>query len=118
MGEVYQARDTRLNRVVALKILREHLTSDSDRRARLDREALASSRLNHPNICTLYDVGHDNGVDYLVVEYLDGHSLADRLQKGPIALDQALPLAIQIASALEAAHRAGIVHRDLKPPNV
>ena len=118
MGEVYKARDTRLDRVVAVKVLREHLATDPDRRARFDREARAISKLNHPHICTLYDVGHDSGIYYLVVEYLDGQSLADRLKKGALPIDQALAIAIDIASALDAAHRAGIVHRDLKPANV
>jgi len=118
MGEVYKARDRRLDRVVAIKILREHLAADPNRRARFDREARAISKLNHPHICTLYDVGHDNGTDYLVVEYLDGQSLAERLQKGALPIEQALPMAIQIAGALDAAHRAGIVHRDLKPANI
>src|SRR5215470_13307598 len=118
MGEVYNARDTRLDRIVAIKVLREHLVNDPDRRARFDREARAISKLNHPNICALYDVGHDNGLDYIVIEYLDGQSLAERLRKGAVPIDQALAIGIAIASALDAAHRAGIVHRDLKPPNV
>lgn len=118
MGEVYKARDTRLDRVVAIKILRQHFINDADRQSRFDREARAISKLNHPHICTLYDVGHDNGIDYLVVEFLEGQTLADRLQKGALPLDQALAIAIQIADALDAAHRAGIVHRDLKPANV
>ena len=118
MSEVYKARDARLDRIVAIKVLREHLASDPDRRARFEREARAISKLNHPNICALYDVGQDNGTDYLVVEYLDGQSLAERLQKGALSIEQALAIAIQIAGALEAAHRADIVHRDLKPANV
>jgi eukaryotic-like serine/threonine-protein kinase len=118
MGEVYKANDTRLDRAVAIKVLREHFANDSDRRARFEREARAVSKLNHPNICTLYDVGHDNGTDFLVVEFLDGESLAERLTKGALPIDQALTIAIQIAGALDAAHRAGIVHRDLKPANV
>src|SRR5215471_15754913 len=88
MGEVYRARDTRLDRIVAIKVLREHLANNPDRRARFDREARAISKLNHPNICTLFDVGHDNGVDYIVIEYLDGHTLAARLTKGALPLEQ------------------------------
>src|SRR5215831_6483466 len=118
MGEVYKARDTRLERAVAIKVLGQHLTNDLARQSRIDREARAISKLNHPHICTLYDVGHHDGVAYLVVEYLEGQTLADRLQKGALPLDQALAIAIQIAGALDAAHRAGIVHRDLKPANV
>jgi serine/threonine-protein kinase len=118
MGEVYEARDTRLDRRVAIKVLREHLASDPVRRARFDREARAISKLNYPKICTLYDVGHENGVDYLVAEYIDGQTLADRLKRGALPVDQALSIAIDIAAALDAAHRAGIIHRDLKPANV
>jgi serine/threonine-protein kinase len=118
MGEVYNARDTRLERIVAIKVLREHLVSDPNRRVRFDREASAISKLNHPNICALYDVGHDNGVDYIVIEYLDGHTLAERLTKGALPLEHALAVATDIAAALDAAHRAGIVHRDIKPANV
>jgi serine/threonine protein kinase len=118
MGEVYRARDKRLDRLVAIKILRDHLASDPDRRTRFEREARAISKLNHPHICTLYDVGYDSGIEYLVVEYLDGQTLADRLHKGALPIEQALAIAIDIAEALDAAHRAGIVHRDLKPANV
>lgn len=118
MGEVYKARDTRLHRTVAIKTLREHLANDPDRRARFDREARAISKLNHPNICALYDVGHDNGVDYLVVEYIEGQTLAARLKKGALPITQALAIAIDVAAALDAAHRTGIIHRDLKPANV
>jgi serine/threonine protein kinase len=118
MGEVYRAKDTRLERVVAIKILREHLADNPERRARFEREALASSKLNHPHICTLHDVGRDDGINCLVVEYLDGQTLADRLRKGALPIDQALAIAIDIADALDAAHRAGIIHRDLKPANV
>ena len=118
MGQVYKARDTRLDRFVAIKTLREHLAHDPERRARFEREARAIARLNHPHICTLYDVGRDGEIDYLVVEYLEGQTLADRLWKGPLPLDQALPISIEIADALDAAHRDGIVHRDLKPGNI
>jgi serine/threonine protein kinase/Tol biopolymer transport system component len=118
MGEVYMALDTRLDRAVAIKVLRAHLADDPHRRARFEREARLISQLNHPHICTLYDVGHDTGTEYLVVEYLQGQTLAERLRKGPLPLAQSLELAIQIAGALDAAHRQGIVHRDLKPANV
>src|SRR5437764_14000217 len=118
MGEVYRARDTRLDRVVAIKVLRAHLAADPTRRARFEREAKLISQLNHPHICTLYDVGQHDGTDYLVVEYLDGQTLADRLQKGPLPTAQALDMAIQIAGALDAAHRVRIIHRDLQPANV
>src|SRR5215471_19957575 len=118
MGEVYKARDTRLERVVALKLLREHLAHDPDRRIQFHREARAVSKLNHPNICALYDVGEIHGTAYLVVEYLEGESLTTRLSGGRLPVDQALAAAIDIAAALDAAHRAGIVHRDLTPANV
>jgi serine/threonine protein kinase len=118
MGEVYRARDTRLDRTVAVKILAQHLSSTPERRQRFDREARAISSLSHPHICSLYDVGQQDGIDYLVMEYIEGDSLADRLKKGPLPLNQALIYAIQVADALDKAHRAGIVHRDLKPANI
>jgi serine/threonine protein kinase len=118
MGEVYRARDTRLDRTVAIKVLPESLAADLQFRERFDWEARAISQLTHPNICTLYDVGHQDSTDYLVMEYLDGQTLADRIAKGPIPLNEALTIAIQIADALDKAHRAGIVHRDVKPGNV
>jgi serine/threonine protein kinase len=118
MGEVYRARDTRLDRTVAVKILPQSVSSNPERRQRFDREARAISSLSHPHICALYDVGQQNGIDYLVMEYIEGESLADRLKKGPLPLNQALCYAIQIADALDKAHRAGIVHRDLKPANI
>jgi serine/threonine protein kinase/tetratricopeptide (TPR) repeat protein len=118
MGEVYRARDTRLERTVAIKVLPAHLSSDPDRRERFDREARAISSLNHPHICTLHDVGHQDGTSYLVMEFLEGETLADRLNKGPLPIDQVLRYAIEIADALDAAHAAGIVHRDLKPANI
>ncbi len=118
MGEVYRARDTRLDRTVAIKVLPEHLAENPELRQRLEREARAVSSLSHPNVCALYDLGHDDGIDYLVMEYVEGESLASRLAKGPIPIDTLLPLATQIADALDAAHRAGIVHRDLKPGNI
>ena len=117
MGEVYKARDTRLDRTVAVKVLPEHLAQSPERKQRFEREARAISQLNHPHICTLYDVGSQDGIDYLVMEYIEGETLADRLTKGPLALDKALEYGAQIADALDTAHRAGIVHRDLKPAN-
>ncbi|TDI34876.1 MAG: serine/threonine protein kinase [Acidobacteria bacterium] len=117
MGEVFKAKDTRLDRTVAIKVLLEHLADSPERKARFEREAKAISQLNHPHICTLYDVGEQDGVDYLVMEYIEGDTLAQRLKKGPLPLDKALEYGIQIADGLEAAHRAGIVHRDLKPGN-
>jgi eukaryotic-like serine/threonine-protein kinase len=118
MGEVYRARDTRLGRDVAIKVLPSHLSSDPDLKARFEREAKAISALSHPHICHLYDIGSQDGTDYLVMELLEGESLADRLQKGPLPLKQALQYGVQIAEALEKAHTNGIVHRDLKPGNV
>jgi serine/threonine protein kinase len=118
MGEVYRARDTRLDRTVAIKILPEHLSINSQSRERFEREAKAISGLSHPHICPLYDVGQQDGVDYLVMEYLEGETIATRLKKGPLPLDQALTCAIQIAGAFDQAHRHGVVHRDLKPGNV
>jgi serine/threonine protein kinase len=118
MGEVYRARDTRLDRIVAIKILPDHLSSNPDLKQRFEREARAISSLNHPRICTLYDVGHQDGVDFLVMEYLEGESLSDRLRKGSLPLKETLKIGIEICEALEAAQRAGIVHRDLKPANI
>jgi Tol biopolymer transport system component len=115
MGEVYKARDTRLDRIVAIKILP---SADPELRQRFEREAKAIAALTHPHICTLFDVGHEGGTDYLVMEYLEGETLADRLEKGALLLDHALKIAIDIADALDKAHRAGITHRDLKPGNV
>ncbi len=118
MGEVYRARDSRLGRAVAIKVLPRRMALDSDARARFEREAKTISSLNHPNICTLYDVGHENGIDFLVMECLEGESLADRLTKGKLDTAFALSSASRIASALEVAHRKGIIHRDLKPGNI
>jgi Tol biopolymer transport system component len=118
MGEVYRARDTRLNRIVAIKILPESLAGTAESRARFEREAHAVSSLNHPHICTLYDVGHQDGIDFLVMEYLEGESLAKRLERGPLALPELLRIGIEIADALEKSHRQGVVHRDLKPGNI
>jgi eukaryotic-like serine/threonine-protein kinase len=115
MGEVYRARDTRLERPVAIKVLPQHLSSDPDLKARFEREARTISSLNHPHICHLYDMGSQDGTDYLVMEYLEGETLAHHLQKGALPLKQAQEYGVQICEALEQAHRAGIVHRDLKP---
>jgi eukaryotic-like serine/threonine-protein kinase len=118
MGEVYRARDTRLERDVAIKVLPAHLSSDPDLRQRMEREAKAISSLNHPHICTLHDVGSQDGIDFLVMEHLEGETLADRLQRGALLLEEALKIAREIAEALDKAHRRGIVHRDLKPANI
>jgi len=118
MGEVYRARDSRLSRTVAIKVLPPHTAAQPEVRQRFEREARAVSALNHPHICTLYDIGQQDGLDYLVMEYLEGESLAERLKKGPLPIDQALRIATQVASALDQAHRKGITHRDLKPGNV
>jgi serine/threonine protein kinase len=118
MGEVYRARDTRLDRVVAVKILPDHLSDRAELRERFEREARTIASLNHPHICTLYDIGHQDGTDFLVMEYLEGETLAERLKKGPLPLDQVLQYAIEIADALDKAHRKGITHRDLKPANI
>ena len=118
MGEVYRARDTRLERTVAVKILPAHLSSDPVGKQRFEREAKTISSLNHPHICVLYDVGQQNGVDFLVMECVEGETLAKRLEKGPLPLEQVLKFGAQIADALDKAHRGGVVHRDLKPGNV
>jgi serine/threonine protein kinase len=118
MGEVYKAKDTRLDRLVAIKVLPSHLSGQSELRQRLEREARAVSSLNHPNICTLFDVGHHDGIDYLVMEYLEGETLAERLKRSPLPFPELMRAAIQIAGALDRAHRSGIIHRDLKPGNV
>jgi eukaryotic-like serine/threonine-protein kinase len=118
MGEVYRARDTRLERTVAIKVLPSHLSENSEAKQRFDREARTISSLNHPHICTLFDVGHHDGIDYLVMEYLEGETLADRLRKGPLPVEQVLKHGVEICEGLERAHRNGIVHRDLKPGNI
>ena len=118
MGEVWKARDTRLERAVAIKVLPPDLTSDSAARQRFEREARAVAALSHPHICPLFDIGHQDGTDFLVMEYLDGETLAARLARGKLPLGQALQYGIQIADALAAAHKAGIIHRDLKPGNI
>jgi serine/threonine protein kinase len=120
MGEVYKARDTRLDRTVAVKVLPEHIAKREDLRARFEREARAVASLNHPNICVLHDIGNQDGAGYMVMEYMEGATLAARIEKGSLPLDQALKLAIQIADALDRAHRAGVTHiegtRRLSPP--
>ena len=118
MGEVYKANDTRLDRAVAIKILPAHFAESAERRQRFEREAKAISQLNHPHICTLYDVGEQDGIHYLVMEYIEGETLAERLKKGALPLDKAIEYGIQMADGLAKAHRAGIVHRDLKPANI
>src|SRR6202021_2011900 len=118
MGEVYRARETRLGRDVSIKVLPAQRCSDPDLRQRMEREAKAISSLNHPHICTLHDVGSQDGIDFLVMEYLEGETLADRLQRGGLRLEEALKIAREIAEALDKAHGRGIVHRDLKPANI
>jgi serine/threonine protein kinase/Tol biopolymer transport system component len=118
MGEVYRARDTRLDRTVAIKILPSHLSESAEARQRFDREARAISSLSHPHICHLYDVGQQDGTSYLVMEYLEGETLADRLRKGPLPLPQVFKIGAEICEGLEKAHRSGVVHRDLKPSNI
>jgi serine/threonine protein kinase/Tol biopolymer transport system component len=118
MGEVYRARDTRLERAVAVKILPAQFSSDPIRKQRFEREAKTISSLNHPNICTLHDIGSQDGVDYLVMECVEGETLAKRLEKGALPVEQVLKLGAQIADALDKAHRSGVIHRDLKPGNI
>ena len=118
MGEVYRARDTRLDRTVAIKVLPAHLAASPERRQRFEREARAISALTHPHICVLHDVGRHDGIDFLVMEYLEGETLTDRLKRGALPLEQVLRYGVEIAGALDQAHRHGIVHRDLKPGNV
>ena len=118
MGEVYRARDTRLDREVAIKILAAHLSDSPELRARFEREAKAISGLQHPNICVLYDVGRQDGVDFLVMEYLQGETLSARLERKPLTPDETLRIAIDVADALDTAHRSGIVHRNVTPDNI
>src|SRR5215467_9057589 len=118
MGEVYRARDTRLEREVAIKIIPAHLSSDPNLRQRLEREAKAVSKLSHPNICTLYDIGQQEGTNFLVMELIAGETLVQRLTKGPVPSEQTIRCAAQIADALAKAHRKGFTHRDLKPSNI
>ncbi len=118
MGEVYLAKDTRLDRTVAIKVLPPHVAGNPDLKTRFEREAKAISSLNHPNICSLYDIGNQEGIDYLVMEHLQGETLAARLERGPLPVSEAMTYAIQIADALDKAHRQGLVHRDLKTLNI
>src|SRR6266478_1984106 len=118
MGEVSRARDTRLDRIVAIKVLPTHLADRSELRERFEREAKTIASLNHPHICTLHDIGHQDGVDYLVMEYLEGETLAHRLLKGALPVQQVLQYSIEISDALDKAHRKGVTHRDLKPGNI
>jgi len=118
MGEVYRARDTRLDRAVAIKILPPHLSEDPILRQRFEREARAISSLNHPHICLLYDVGKQDGTQFLVMECVEGETLAKRLEKGPLPLDLVLKYGVEIADALDKAHHSGVMHRDLKPSNI
>lgn len=118
MGEVYKARDTRLDRSVAIKVLPEHIAKREDLRTRFEREAPTVASLNHPHICVLFDIGQQDDADYMVMECLEGETLAVRIQRGALPLDLALKLAIQTADALDRAHRNGVVHRDMKPSNL
>src|SRR6476661_2048657 len=118
MGEVYRAKDTRLERTVAIKILPAAISADPAAKQRFEREAKTISGLNHPNICILHDVGSQDGVDYLVMECIEGETLAKRLNRGCLPLEQVLKYGAQIADALDKAHRSGVVHRDLKPGNI
>src|SRR5271154_1611274 len=118
MGEVYRARDTRLDRTVAVKVLASHLSSSPELKQRMEREGRAISSLNHPHICQLYDIGSQDGTDYLVMEFLEGETLAERLKKGALPLSEIYKIGIAVAEALAVAHRQGIVHRDLKPGNI
>ena len=118
MGEVYTAYDLTLRREVALKVLHADLLTDKDRLARFKREAYAASSLNHPNILSIYAIGHEGDYQFMVTELVDGRSLAHRLRHGPILMNELLKIGIQIASALSAAHAAGIIHRDIKPDNI
>jgi eukaryotic-like serine/threonine-protein kinase len=118
MGEVYRAFDARLRRTIAIKLLPSRMCADLEAKQRFEREAQAISSLNHPNICHLYDVGEQNGINYLVMEYLEGETLAQRLQKGPLPVNDILNTAIALADALHVAHTAGVIHRDFKPANL
>src|SRR5262245_36230008 len=118
MGEVYRASDTRLDRLVAIKVLAAHVADSPARRQRFEREARAVSTLSHPHICSLFDVGEQDDVRYLVMEHLEGKTLAEYLLRGPLPIDQVVRHAIEVADALDHAHRQGVIHRDLKPANI
>src|SRR5438034_5735652 len=118
MGEVYRARDERLDRTIAVKVLTPTLSSNPEYRQRFEREARTVAALSHPHICPVYDIGAHDGLDYLVMEYLEGENLAARIAKGPLPIAEALRYAVQVADALDQAHRHGVVHRDLKPGNI
>ena len=118
MGQVYKARDTRLNRYVAIKVLPEHLSQNTELRARFEREAQTLASLSHPHICPIFDIGQHDETDFIVMEFLEGVTLAQRLEKGALPLDEALKIAVEIADALDKAHRQGVIHRDAKPSNV
>ena len=118
MGEVYKARDTRLDRTVAIKVLPEHVASDPDLKQRFEREARTVAALNHPHICTLHDIGSQDGVDFLVMEYLEGETRMDRLARGPLTVTEAIPLALTLVATLEVLHQRNVIHRDLKPGNL
>src|ERR1051326_4869695 len=118
MGEVYRARDSKLRREVAIKVVPDRVADDPERLARFGREAQMLASLNHPNIAHIYGLEHADGAPALVLELVEGSTLADRIARGPIPIDEALPIAKQIAGALEAAHEQGIIHRDLKPANI
>ena len=118
MGEVYRARDSRLERTVAIKVLPQRLSDSTEAKQRFDREARSISSLSHPNICHLYDVGREDGISYIVMEYLEGETLAERLCKGQLTIAQALKVGTEICEGLEKAHGSGVVHRDLKPSNI
>ena len=118
MGEVYRAKDTRLDRIVAVKVLPSALAHNPEKRQRFEREARTISTLSHPHICTLHDIGHQDGVDYLVLEYLEGETLEKKLEKGSLPTQEVLKYAIELADALDKAHRQGIIHRDVKPGNI
>ncbi|MGB9436062.1 MAG: serine/threonine-protein kinase, partial [Candidatus Acidiferrum sp.] len=118
MGEVYRARDSRLGRTVAIKVLPERLSQEPDLRIRLENEACTISKLSHPNICTLHDIGHDGGIDFLVLEFVEGKTLRELLVSGTLPIRKVIAIAVQIAEGLAKAHDAGVTHRDLKPENL
>src|SRR5262245_36877669 len=117
-GEVYKARDARLNRSVAIKVLPDSVSRNPELKTRFEREAQTLASLSHPHICPVFDIGRQDGIDYLVMEFIDGDTLAERLASGRLSLDQSLRIAVEIADALDKAHRQGIAHRDVKPSNI